>query len=133
MSKRLPTTFAPVKHARPDHVNPLRELLVCLPLLKVSRDGGLDLGGSPPELVLQLADHAEHTVRAFNLGLAAMGNLWALASAEVEDGTLPIDCVESFGWLLSILSDCSAALLVFAAECRRTPGVQALAASGRES
>lgn len=119
MAKRASSTFAPLCPERPEHVNPLRELLVRLPLLKTSAGGALNLPGSPGTVVLEVAEHAEATAQALNLGLAALGNLWALASAEIEDGTVPMDCVESLGWLIAMLSECAASLMVLAVECRR--------------
>ena len=57
-------------------------------------------------------------MQALNLGLAAIGNLWALASDSIDDGTVPIGCVESLGWTIQMLSDLCASLMVLAAQCR---------------
>lgn len=119
MATRPTSKFSPNSPNRPDHANPLRELLVRLPLLKSTPVSGMNLAASPPELVHEIAAHAEQTIAVLNMGLAAIGNLWALASVDIEDGTVPMDCVESLGWLLSMLSECAASLLVLSAECRR--------------
>ena len=70
-------------------------------------------------LLLEVAEHAEDTVQALNLGLAAIGNLWALASVSIDDGNVPMGCVESLGWTIQMLSDLCASLMVLAVQCRR--------------
>jgi hypothetical protein len=94
-------------------------LLVRLPLLKTKRSGEIDFKRSPAALLGEIALHAGDSVQALNLGLAAVGNLWAIAAVEIDDGTIPMEAVESFGWMLSVLSECSAALLVLGAECQQ--------------
>jgi hypothetical protein len=119
LMKRQPADFAPLVSLLPEHLNPLREVFVRLPLLSTSADGTLDVDSSSPLLVLELAEHAEDTVHALNLGLAAIGNLWALASESIDDGTVPMGCVESLGWMIQMLSDLCASLMVLAVQCRQ--------------
>jgi hypothetical protein len=104
---------------RAEHEKPLRDLLVRLPQLKVDAQGRLDLLKSSPSLVLEVAEHAETTVQAINLGIAAIGAIISFASAEIEDGTVAMGTVEALGWLLSELGETAAACLVLAAACRR--------------
>jgi hypothetical protein len=117
--KRSPADFAPSVALLPEHLNPLKELFVRLPLLNTSVDGTLDLAGSSPLLVLEVAEHAEETVQALNLGLAAIGNLWALASDSIDDGTVPMGCVESLGWTIQMIAHLCASLMVLAVHCRQ--------------
>jgi len=117
--KRPPADFAPMVALMPEHLNPLRELFVRLPLLNMSADGTLDLASSSPLLLLEVTEHAEDTVQALNLGLAAIGNLWALAAESIDDGTVPMGCVESLGWTIQMLADLSASLLILSVQCRQ--------------
>jgi len=57
--KRQQADFAPLVALLPEHLNPLREVFVRLPLLTTSADGALDIDSSPPLLVLEVADHAK--------------------------------------------------------------------------
>lgn len=117
---RLPKVkFAPASHVRAEHSKPLRDLLVRLPYLHATNDGGLDLLGSSPSLLLELAEDAECCVQALNLGIAAIGNILPYAAPEIEDGTVPMGTVEALGWLLAELGDVAAACGVLAAECRQ--------------
>ena len=110
--------FQVEKLERREHERPLRELLVLLPRLTTDSSGGLDLLTSPPDLLAQIADHAETTVQVLNLGLAAVGSILPFAAPEIEDGTVAMGTVEALGWLLAELSSVSASVLVLAAECR---------------
>src|SRR5947209_3347302 len=103
--KYPPPVFEPSIALLPEHLNPLKELFVRLPLLNTSAEGELDFSSSSPMLLLEVAEYSEETVRALNLGLAAIGNLWALASDSIDDGTVPMGYVESLGWTIQMLSD----------------------------
>lgn len=116
---RPPADFAPSVALLPEHLNPLKELFVRLPLLNMSADGTLNFANSSPLLLLEVEEHAEDTVQALNLGLAAIGNLWALASVSIDDGTVPMGYVESLGWTIQMLSDLCASLMVLAVQCRQ--------------
>jgi hypothetical protein len=113
------TPFAVAELARPEHERPLRDLIVRLPLLVMDSHGKLDLHASSPSLVLEVAERAETSVKAINLGIAAVGNLIPYAAPEIEDGTIAMGTVEALGWLLSELGEFAATCMVLAAECRQ--------------
>jgi hypothetical protein len=113
------TSFAVVDLVRPEHEKPLRDLIVRLPQLVTDRQGKLDLLASSPSLVLEIAERAETSARAINLGIGALGNLIPFAAPEIEDGTIAMGTVESLGWLLSELGELAAICMVLAAECRQ--------------
>jgi hypothetical protein len=104
---------------RPEHERPLRDLLVRLPQLATDASGRLDLPASSPSLVLEIAEHAETSVKVINLGIAALGNVLPYAAPEIEDGTIAMGTVEALGWLLAELSEVAASCLVLSAECRQ--------------
>lgn len=111
--------FAPTQLRRPEHERPLRDLLVRLPQLVTNKQGKLDLLASSPSLVLEVAERAETSVKAINLGIAAVGNLMPYAALEIEDGTIATGTVEALGWLLSELGELAATCMILAAECRQ--------------
>jgi hypothetical protein len=111
--------FAVADLVRQEHERPLRDLIVRLPLLVTDRQGKLDLLGSSPSVVLEIAERAETSVKAINLGIAAVGNLWALAAEDIDDGTVAMGTVEALGWLLCELGELGGSLMVLAAECRQ--------------
>lgn len=123
--KRPRATFAPSHPTRAEHTNPLLALLTLLPSLPITRTGAIDFKRSNPTVLMQIVDHAEQSVESLNLGLSAVGNIWAFAAPEIEDGTVPLGSVEAIGWLLATLSECAASLMVLSAECRRAAGAVA--------
>jgi hypothetical protein len=111
--------FAAVDLIRPEHEKPLRDLMVRLPQLVADKKGKLDLLASSPSLVLEVAERAETSVKAINMGIAAVGNLMPYAAPEIEDGTIAMGTVEALGWLLSELGELAATCMALAAECRQ--------------
>ncbi len=98
---------------------PMRDLLLLLPQLPVSAQGRPDFDAAPPALLVQLAESAEVLQNTFNLGVAAIGQLLAHASPEIDDGTVGQDTVEAIGWLLSELGTGAAICFELSAPCRR--------------
>jgi hypothetical protein len=77
----------------------------------------IDYESCDPYLVHELGLHLETLAGlAFN-GTRALGHLLALASAEVEDGTICGNTVEGLGWLLSELGDLGAWSTVMRESC----------------
>ena len=111
--------FAAIDLVRPEHEKPLRDLIVRLPRLVTDKQGKLDLLASSPSLVLEVAERAETSVKAINMGIAAVGNLMPYAAPEIEDGTIAMGTVEALGWLLSELGELAATCMALAAECRQ--------------
>ena len=68
---------------------------------------------------MEIAEHAETSVKVINLGLAALGNVLPYAAPEIEDGTIAMGTVEALGWLLAELSEVAVSCLVLSAECRQ--------------
>lgn len=56
----------------------------------------------------RIVDHAEQSVRVIQLGLGAIGHLLAQSAVQVEEGTVPSECVESLGTLMAELSELAA-------------------------
>ena len=104
----------------PETTRPIRSLMVLLPRLVVNDRGQADFDASEAPLLVQLADAAELLQRVLQLGVAAIGQLLAHASVEVETGEFDQGAVEALGWLLAELGDASAACVELAAPCRRT-------------
>ena len=98
---------------------PMRDLLRLLPQLPVSAQGRPDFDAAPPALLLQLAESAEVLHNTLNLGVAAIGQLLAHASPEIDDGTVGQETVEAIGWLLQSLGTGAAICFELSAPCRR--------------
>jgi hypothetical protein len=111
--------FQRIERARPDHVRPLLDLMLRLPVLQTDALGNPDYLRSSPSLLLELAECAEQASNAISLGIAALGNVLLYAAPEIEDGTVPMGSVEALGRLLSELGEVAAASTVLATECRR--------------
>lgn len=119
-SIKIPTVrFAQGNLARVKHGRPLRDLILRLPMLATAEEGSPDLLASSPSLLLELSECAQDAAQAISLGIAAVGNIVAYAAPEVEDGTIPKECIEALGWLLSELGEVAAACNVLAADCRQ--------------
>lgn len=115
-------TFTPTVPARREHTRPLRDLMVRLPMLATMSDGRPDLLKSSPTLLLELAEYAEDSAQAINLGIAAVGDILRYAVPEIADGTIHTATVEALGWLLAELGQVAAACGVLAVDCRRANG-----------
>ena len=103
----------------PEAMRPFEELLMRLPLLPVTVSGELDLGNCSPSLLRAVAEHADISASALNLGLSAVGQLIAHSSPAIEDGHVGADAVESLGWLIGELGVVAAYCQLLAAHCRR--------------
>lgn len=77
----------------------------------------LDYEACDPYLVHELGLHLETLVGLVFNGTRALGHLLALASAEVEDGSICGNTVEGFGWILSELGDIGACATVMRECC----------------
>ena len=97
---------------------PVRSLMALLPRLVVNDQGQPDFDASDATVLVHLAAAAELLQRVLQLGIAAIGQLLAHASVQVETGELDQSTVEALGWLLAELGDASAACVELAAPCR---------------
>lgn len=57
----------------------------------------------------RIAHHAETSMRVIQLGLGAIGHLLAHSAVQVEDRTIPAECMESLGTLMAELSELASA------------------------
>lgn len=102
-----------------ESISPIGEVLRNLPKLKVDIRGELDLLGSSPSVLLDLAENAEACAGALNLGLSAVGQLLAFAAPEVEDHVVGSDSVEALGWMFSEWGHAMAFFTELAINCRQ--------------
>lgn len=102
-----------------ESISVIGEVLRNLPKLKVDARGELDLLGSSPTVLLSLAENAEASAGAMNLGLSAVGQLLAFAAPEVEDHTIGSDSVEALGWMLAELGYAMAFFVELGLRCRQ--------------
>jgi hypothetical protein len=108
----------------PGSLRPIRELMECLPRLRVDANGQPDFLGSSPSLLVAIAEHADDLAGAFSRGMSALGVLIAHASVEIEDGTFGFDAVESVGWLNAEIAACTAMCIELSTQCRRANGLR---------
>ena len=99
-------------------LRPTRELLRLLPLLDAKRSGVQAATLSPSELRERLAGSCEACLRTVHLGLAAVGQLIARCSLDLQDGTVDREAVENLGFLMAELGDLASECLRIAATCR---------------
>lgn len=69
----------------------------------------------------RIAEHAQTSMRVVQLGLGAIGHLLAQSAIQVEDRTIPAECMESLGTLMAELSDFSSVCFQLSQEMRGTP------------
>ena len=98
---------------------PMRDLLLLLPYLSVSVTQDIDYEAAAPDLLVQLADRAETTMRTIHLGMGATGQLLAGSAPEIECREISGDAVEALGWLLAELGEFAAVAQCLAAACRK--------------
>lgn len=95
-------------------VRPIRQLFRQLPALT---QGQLRAGA-----LIVLAHSAESAMRTIHLGLAALGQLVARSSLDIQDGTVSAESMENLGFLMAELGDLAAECMRIASECRSTAG-----------
>jgi hypothetical protein len=90
---------APRKYVEVAAISPARPLRALLLHLDQSE---------PSEYGRQrIAEHAQTSMRIIQLGLGAIGHLLAQSAVQVEDRTIPAECMENLGTLMAELSDFS--------------------------
>lgn len=100
-------------------LRPMRNLIEHLPRLPLDAAHRIDFRAAAPALLITLADDAEATMAAIQLGVGAIGHLLAHSAVVIEDGTIGADSLESLGFLMAELGDLAAACMTLAAHCRR--------------
>lgn len=100
------------------HTRPIRQLFRQLPLLAQGMETPTGLDANRPGALVILADSAERSMRTIHLGLAALGQLVARSSLDIEDGTVSAESMENLGFLMAELGDLAAECMRIANECR---------------
>lgn len=95
---------------------PIRQLFRQLPALTQGQGGAGAL--------IVLADSAESSMRTIHLGLAALGQLVARSSLDIQDGTVTAESMENLGFLMAELGDLASECMRIASECRSTAGAR---------
>ncbi|HQV12850.1 MAG TPA: hypothetical protein PKW52_16040 [Nitrospira sp.] len=98
---------------------PLRDLLLLMPHLPVREKSAIDYASADPDLLVDIARHADTTLRTVHLGMAAIGELLVTVSPEVGTGEFPANSIEAIGWLLAELGDLAATAHLLVAGCQR--------------
>jgi hypothetical protein len=95
-----------------------RELLRLLPMIEAGRSSLQTPTLAPPDVRERLAASCEACLRTTHLGLAALGQLIARCSLDLQDGTIGQEAVENLGFLMAELGDLASECLRIAAACR---------------
>ncbi|MBS1196505.1 MAG: hypothetical protein H6R18_290 [Proteobacteria bacterium] len=102
-----------------DNRRPMRDLLLQLPLLSVTPSGEIDYEAADPDLLVQIADNAEISMRTIHLGLSAIGILLAHAAPELETGDVTANVIEAIGWTMAEMGDFASTAHCLAVASRR--------------
>ena len=103
----------------PQHSRPMRDLLLLMPHLPMQGKGDIDYASADPDLLVDIAQQADTTLRTVHLGTAAIGELLAHVSPEIGTGEFPANTIEAIGWLLAELGDLAATAHLLLAGCKR--------------
>lgn len=98
---------------------PMRDLLLLLPLLQVTPAMEIDYAAADPNLLAQIAENADISMRTIHLGLSAVGSLLAHSAPEVETGDISANVIEALGWCMAELGEFAAIANNLSTACRR--------------
>lgn len=110
------------RHLLPESLRHMQELFELLPQLKVDASGAPDPRATDPVVLCRIAEHAQASAAAINLGMSAVGSLMAYAAPQCEDRAISSDAVEALGWLLAELGATTALMVRLAAVCGSAEG-----------
>jgi hypothetical protein len=110
------------RHLLPESLRHMQELFELLPHLKVDASGTPDLRATDHAVLREIAEHAQASAAAINLGMSAVGSLMAYAAPQCEDRAISSDAVEALGWLLAELGATTALMVRLAAVCGSADG-----------
>ncbi|HQR42657.1 MAG TPA: hypothetical protein PLX97_08230, partial [Gemmatales bacterium] len=68
---------------------PMRDLLLLMPLLPIRNACEIDYEAADADLLVEIARHAETTMRTVHLGTSAIGELLVHSSPEIGTGEFP--------------------------------------------
>jgi hypothetical protein len=97
--------------------HPMRDLLLLMPHLPIRGKCEIDYEAADADLLVDIAQQAETTLRTVHRGTSAIGELLVYVSPEVETGELPANTIEALGWLLAELGDLAATAHLLMAGC----------------
>jgi hypothetical protein len=110
------------RHLLPESLRHMQELFELLPQLKVDASGAPDVRATDQAVLVRIAEHAQASAAAINLGMSAVGSLMAYAAPQCEDRAISSDAVEALGWLLAELGATTALMVRLAAVCGSAEG-----------
>lgn len=96
---------------------PIRDLLLLMPHLPIRNSCEIEYEAADADLLVDIARHAETTLRTVHLGTSAIGELLVYASPEIGTGEFPANTIEAIGWLLADLGDLAATAHLLMAGC----------------
>ncbi|MBK7646687.1 MAG: hypothetical protein IPJ12_05885 [Betaproteobacteria bacterium] len=97
---------------------PMRDLMLLMPHLPIRDKCEIDYEAADADLLVDIARHAETTLRTVHLGTSAIGELLVYASPEIGTGEFPANTIEAIGWLLADLGDLAATAHLLMAGCQ---------------
>lgn len=97
---------------------PIRDLLLLMPHLPIRNSCKIEYEAADADLLVDIARHAETTLRTVHLGTSAIGELLVYASPEIGTGEFPANTIEAIGWLLADLGDLAATAHLLMAGCQ---------------
>jgi hypothetical protein len=106
------------RHLLPESLRHMQELFELLPQLRLDASGAPDLRATDQAVLRRIAEHAQASAAAINLGMSAVGSLMAYAAPQCEDKAISSDAVEALGWLLAELGAATALMVRLASSCR---------------
>ncbi|MBK6008649.1 hypothetical protein JJB11_21315 [Ramlibacter ginsenosidimutans] len=112
------------RHLLPESLRHMQELFELLPQLKVDASGAPDVRATDQAVLGRIAEHAQASAAAINLGMSAVGSLMAYAAPQCEDRAISSDAVEALGWLLAELGATTALMVRLAAVCGSSEGMR---------
>jgi hypothetical protein len=120
--QQIEPTGRGTRHLLPESLRHMQELFELLPQLKVDAGGAPDLRATDQIVLRRIAEHAQASAAAINLGMSAVGSLMAYAAPQCEDRAISSDAVEALGWLLAELGATTALMVRLAAVCGSAEG-----------
>ena len=78
---------------------PMRDLLLLMPHLPIRGKSAIDYEAANADLLVDIARHAETTLRTVHMGTSAIGELLVYVSPEIGTGEFPANTIEAL-WVV---------------------------------